>query len=226
MNSMTFWYPVLYNQQFPTPKTIIVNCDIEPGYLLEDKVPKSILRFLKEMCNAIDEIGLPVFIRTEMLSNKHDWKRSCFLEKKEDLISHLKNLVEQSSIATIDRMTPCNFFAVREMIPTESYFNYFPGEMPITKEVRIFVRDGKIECKHPYWPTKIFESKYQDKVNSLRELSEEDDKMTNEMAMYISRLFSGYWSIDLLKAKSGKWFCTDMAIGERSWHDETCQIKK
>jgi len=222
MNSITFWYPVLHRQQFPTPKTIIVNADVELGYLIDDKIPKKAVRFLKEMSIAIDEVGLPAFIRTEMLSNKHDWKHSCFLEKKEDLIGHLKNLIEMSSIARIDVGVPHDFFAVREMIPTESYFTYFAGDMPITKEVRVFVKNGKIVCKHPYWPADIFKEIDKEKIKSLRELSKDDEEETNKMAEYVSRLFSGYWSVDLLKSKTGEWFCTDMAIGERSWHDKTC----
>lgn len=227
MNSITFWLPRLQNLNFPVPKTIIVNADIDLGHLLDGKLLKGSERFFKELGRAIEIVGFPAFLRTEMTSNKHDWKNSCFIKnEKVNLASHVRNLIEMSHIASIDRGMDYNFFAVREFIETEKVFNYFDGRMPITKEVRVFVRDGKIECKHPYWPEDIFEGITKKKIAKVRELSKEDDKTTDQMASYVSKLFSGYWSIDLLKAKNGEWYCTDMAIGEKSWHDKTCKLIK
>ena len=226
MNSITFWLPVLQNHNFPIPKTIIVNADIELSHLLNGKLLKGAERFFGELGRAIDIVGLPAFLKTEMLSNKHNWKNSCFIKSKTLLAHHVRNLIEMSYMATIDRRTDYNFFAVRRFIKTEEVFNYFPGDMPITKEVRIFVRNNKIECKHPYWPAKIFEHTASDLIEKIRILDKKDDETTNKMGNYIAGIFSGYWSIDLLKAKNGEWFCIDMAIGEKSWHDEDCKFSK
>ncbi len=226
MNSIAFWLPVLQNHNFPIPKTIIVNADIELNHILEGKLLKGSERFFNELEKAVDIVGLPAFLKTEMLSNKHDWKDSCFIKSKSTLPSHIRNLIEMSYMATIDRRTDYNFFAVRQFIETEKVFNYFPGDMPITKEVRIFVRNNKIECKHPYWPVKIFEKIESDLIKKIRILNKKDDGITNKMGNYIARIFSGYWSIDLLKAKNGEWYCIDMAIGEKSWHDADCKFSK
>jgi len=226
MNSITFWLPRLQNLNFPVPKTIIINADIELDSILEGKFPKGSERFFKELENAIDIVGLPAFLKTEMLSNKHDWENSCFITDKSKLRAHVRNLVEMSHIATIDRRTDYNFFAVRQFIETEKVFNYFDGKMPITKEVRVFVRNGRIECKHPYWPVEAFKGIKKDLIKKVRELSEKDDKTIDKMANYIAGLFSGYWSIDLLKSKSGEWYAIDMSIGERAWHDKDCKLFK
>lgn len=226
MNSITFWLPRLQNLNFPIPKTIVINADIELGHILDGTLLKGSKRFFEELERAIDILGLPVFLRTEMMSNKHDWVNSCFVKDKTNLKRHVSNLIEMSYIATIDRRADYNFFAVREFIKTEKVFEYFSGKMPITKEVRIFVRNGKIECKHPYWPEEVFEGVDKKLIQQVRKLSKADDEITDTMAMYIARLFSGYWSIDLLKAKSGEWYCTDMAIGEKSWHDKNCNLNK
>ncbi len=226
MNSITFWLPRLQNLKFPVPKTIIINADVDLLPVLDDKMTKGTERFIGELIRAIDIVGLPAFLRTEMLSNKHDWENSCFIKNTNDLFSHIKNLVEMSFVATVDRMTDCNFWAVREFIETEKVFEYFDGKMPITKEIRAFVRDGKIECKHPYWVSDAFEGIDPKLLKQVQELNEQDELQTNKMIQYIANLFSGYWSIDLLKSKKGDWYCTDMAIGERSYHQKNCPNNK
>ena len=50
--------------------------------------------------------------------------------------------------------------------------------------------------------------------------------MINNMAIYIANIFTGYWSCDFLKSERGNWYLTDMAIGERSYHEEHTKIKK
>lgn len=217
--SINFWYPPLFHSGLPVPRTIIVNADIDLLPLTDGHTPKGIGRFMDELRRAIELVGLPAFLRTEMLSNKHDWERSCFLNSADEkiLLEHLSNLVEMSAIATIDRITPCDFFAIREFLPTEPAFTYFNGKMPITNEVRIFVRDGEIVCKHPYWPAEVFEEVPSEQISSVRALTPEDEKVTDHMALFVSKLFTGYWSVDFLKTKKG-WYCTDMAIGERSFH--------
>lgn len=226
MNSIAFWLPILQNHDFPIPKTIVINADIELVSILDGKLLKGSERFFSELERAIDIVGLPAFLKTEMLSNKHDWKHSCFVIGKPGLKNHVRNLIEMSYMATIDRRTDYNFFAVRQFIETENVFNYFPGDMPITKEVRIFIRDNKIECKHPYWPAEIFKDIEPDLIKKIRVLDKKDDETINKMGNYIAGIFSGYWSIDLLKAKNGEWICLDMAIGEKSWHDEDCKFNK
>lgn len=226
MNSMTFWYPRLVRSSIPTPKTIFVHADVGLSDWLESPSKYTAImevdRFLEELRRAAHRIGLPVFLRTEMMSNKFEWKNSCFLTSTDDrtLHRHLYSLFEASALATVDRMMDHDFFAVREMLDVEPEFKYFQGEMPIAKEVRLFVRNGKIECLHGYWPKDVFKNVPEEKVNSLRTLSDSDKQEVLTLGEFIASLFTGYWSVDLLRTKSGKWFCTDMAIGERSHHEK------
>ena len=93
--------------------------------------------------------------------------------------------------------------------------------MTITKERRYFVRDGKIECSHNYWDREAFKDDIdEEKFKELSSISKEDKQLLDNMALYVSNLFSGYWSVDFLKGKNGKWYMTDMAIGERSYHQK------
>ncbi len=224
MNCITFWYPRLFRVGFPMPKTIIIHTDLPLIELVDGEKVEGIDKFLMSLKEAIIEVGNPAFLRTGHLSNKHDWKKSCFVtfkEAKDNLIQHIGNLVEMSAIATIDRMTPIDFWAVREFIETEPYFTYFAGDMPITKERRYFVKNGKIECHHNYWDRKAFRNNIDEKkFTDLSLLSKEDEVELNKMALYVSGLFSGFWSVDFLKGKNGQWYLTDMAVGEMSYHEE------
>jgi len=228
MNSMAFWFPVLQEYSVPVPKTILIHVDSPGlGLILDDKFSQKQMRFFEELNRAVDIVGLPAFLRTEMTSNKHDWKNSCFIEQKGELIHHIRNLVEMSEMARIDRGLDYHFLAVREYIETDPAFIYFRGDMPITKEIRIFVRNGEIECMHPYWPEDIFKDLDKKLINEVRSFNTKENEMIDKFGNYIGRLFTGYWSIDLLKEISGNWYCTDMAIGEASWHDPDCKrIKK
>jgi len=218
MNDITFWYPRLARLNFPMPKTIIVhtNCDLEE--MLDGKNPNGFKEFIEDLKTAINRIGLPCFLRTGMASNKWDWESSCFITDLKKLPQHIFNIVEFSAIATIDRFMSCDFWAVRELIKTKPYFYYFKN-MPITKERRFFVRNGKIECSHPYWDVEnLFKGIEKEKLEELNKFSIKDQNQLNEMAQYITDTFQGYWSCDFLQDIDGKWWMTDMAIGEKSFH--------
>jgi hypothetical protein len=203
------------------PKTIIIHTDLPLIQLLDGQTSEGIDSFISEIKSAISKVGTPAFLRTGHLSNKHDWKKSCFITKESDIISHVVNLVEMSCLATMDRVIPIDFWAVREFIKTEPYFSYFPGDMPITKERRFFVRNGTIECHHNYWDRKAFKDDIDEKkFKAMADLSEEDKKELSKMALYVGGMFSGYWSLDFLKGKDGQWYLTDMAIGEQSYHQK------
>ncbi|MCH8821203.1 hypothetical protein IID23_01610 [Patescibacteria group bacterium] len=141
-------------------------------------------KFMDDIKSAMRKVGTTAFLRTEMLSNKHDWKNSCFLEKKEDLLSHVTNIVETSFIANIAGLPfDYSFWVIREMLETEPIFHAFAGKMPITKEFRFFINNGDIQCYHPYWPEEAFElmgRKLTDdehkKLNEIQKLDKEEEK--------------------------------------------------
>jgi len=222
MNCISFWYPKLYRLNFPTPETIIIHTNLHWEELERKEITKNVDNFLYEITQAIIKIGIPAFLRTGHTSNKHDWKNSCFINNidKKYLLSHIKNLVEFSSVATIDRFMPCDFWAVRKFIKTKSYFTAFFGDMPITKERRYFINNGKIQCHHSYWPKEAFEKIDKKVFKELSELSKSDEMVLNDMASYVAKIFTGYWSCDFLQAENGEWCLTDLAIGERSYHQK------
>lgn len=220
LNDITFWFPVLLRSKIPVPKTVIIHTNLELLPLLDGEKIDGFDDFLNSIKEAIGYVGLPAFLRTGHTSNKHDWENSCFIKDGKNIGKHIFNLVEFSCIMTIDRVTPYDFWAVREFIKTEPFFHYFNGKMPITKERRYFVRNGKIECRHSYWPEDVFKETDKDIIKDLNAIDDKEEKLLDGMAAYISNKFSGYWSIDFLRGANGEWYVTDMAIGERSFHQK------
>jgi hypothetical protein len=233
--NMAYWFPLLKQIGMRVPKTILIDTgDCELGILTDGNIPKNIDNFLNRLTNAINEIGLPCFLRTGMTSNKHDWKDSCYIEStdRDYLINHISNIVKHSFIANIGGLPfDYSIWAVRQLIPTKPLFYCFNG-MPITKERRLFVKNGKVICNHPYWPKEAFGyHKINGKldIEKLSFLNKEDEKELKLMAEYVGRYFTGYWSMDFLQDIENKWWLTDMATGERSYHYDGCSnlsIKK
>lgn len=228
-NNMVYWYPLLKTIKIPTPKTILVDtgdCDLSP--LLDGEVPTNYYTYLQRVKTAIHEISLPCFLRTGNTSDKHSWKDTCYIEKDDDkyLSSHIRRLVEFSYMANIAGL-PLDYsiWAVRELIKTKPLFHAF-NDMPIAKERRLFINKGELICNHPYWPEEAFENHatdYKKYISELHYLTKEDEENLKRMAEFVSRFFKGYWSIDFLQDINNKWWLTDMAVGERSYHWSECK---
>lgn len=222
-NNMVYWYPLLKQIRMRVPDTIFVhsgNCDLLS--LSDGKDPKGLELFMGRLEEVIKEIGMPCFLRTGMMSGKHSWKDTCYIDKLDDLKSHIASLVEESCIANIAGL-PFDFsiWAVRKLISTTPLFTAFYGDMPITRERRLFIRDGKLECNHPYWPKESFEGEEnwtQDLQDELDFIDTPDQEELKQMAEYVGKYFTGYWSLDFLQDRDFNWWLTDMAVGERSYH--------
>jgi len=229
-NNMSYWFPLLKQIGMRVPKTIMVDSsDCKLGVLADGKRPYGYNPFAKRLKSAINEIGLPCFLRTGMTSDKHSWKDTCYIDNLDDkyLISHVANLVEHSCLANIAGLPfDYSIWAVRELIPTKPIFTHF-NSMPIVKERRMFINKGKVICNHPYWPREAFGQNGISKVNlqKLQRLGKKDEKELELMAKYVGRWFTGYWSVDFLQDKNGLWWLTDMAVGGRSYHYPNCKNK-
>lgn len=230
-NSITYWLPVLNKNKIRSPRTIIVHGNVDyPPYLMNQKYfdDPEFKSLIDRVAHAAHLIGYPCFLRSGQTSDKHNWSETCFLKKQEDIPQQLVNIAEHSVMADPSgNFPPCDFWAVREMIPTTPIFHAFEG-MPIVSERRFFVKEGKIICHHPYWPEEAFE--YQDiesaLIDKVNEFSKEDEKKLKPIVELIGEKIGGYWSVDMLKDSSGQWWCTDMAVGDDSYHWKGCKNEK
>jgi hypothetical protein len=207
-NSMRYWLNEISTLGLPVPATIIVGLDDEIGF---DR--------------AVDSMGFPFFLRTDLCSGKHDWKGSCFVTDRHNLQQHKDKVLESNVRWQMLGIEP-SAFIIREFLQLETLFTAFSGNMPINKERRYFVRDGNVVCSHPYWPASAFNNHparmandpaWEEKLSILNKRDETENCLTG-YAEKVGRKLGGYWSIDFAKDRFGKWWLLDMALGDNSYH--------
>ena len=223
-NSMFYWWPLVRDLPINTPKTIMIPLEGEVTFKVIDGKPDAAFDNMIEIAIlAAEEIGYPVFVRSDELSNKFDWEDSCYVTKSEDMNSHVCNILEATAMAIGPRF---NGVAVREFLELDWKFKAMYGKMPVAREFRMFVRDGVLECWHPYWPPASIEMptipNWYDVLKEMQTPTDEELQTITELSEIIGKAVEGYWSIDLCQTKDGSWYLTDMAVGEDSYHWGTC----
>jgi len=225
-NCLSYWFPKIAAVGLPVPKTRIVRAKMDLTPLCDGETPEGWGNFIWSLEAAVKEIGVPCFLRTGHGSGKHEWKDTCYVASTERLGQHVYRLVEWSSLVDIMGL-PTEVWAVRELILTAPAFYAF-CEMPIVREFRVFTADGKATCLHPYWPTdSIQAATCPDWRGQLAAMSEIDPvdahKLKTLAAEAAVAVDGGAWSVDFLQAADGKWWLTDMALADRSWHWPNCE---
>ena len=182
-------------------------------------------RFVKEIIKQAENFTFPIFLRASDSSIKHDWKDTCFVPNKEVLKEHINRIANECECLDVFGGVSLSSYAVREYIEMDSKFKFFWGELPINSERRYFIHNHKVICHHPYWTNEsIKDETYWKLLDEMNIETEEEKNILNQYACKIAEVFDDYWSIDFCRAKTGKWFCIDMAIGYNSWHPE-CNLK-
>ena len=238
LNSLFVWYPLI-KEVVPTPKTIMIPMEkeiedidaaISPYYGGEVADPE-MKRLMDEADKAAISLGgYPVFVRSDETSHKHDWKKSCFADSKKSLSVGIANIYEFTLMNDFGTLA-FGGIVVRELLELPHEFHAFNG-MPVSKEFRFFVKNGKILCRHPYWfPACMRKADTEDWLQKLRKiqvLEPSEQMVLDSYALAISKAIESlgaldnYWSIDFCYAKGRGWLVTDMALGEDSYHYSTC----
>lgn len=208
LNSMKYWFPKLETLGLPVPRTIFT--EINPSMIQV----------------AAEQIGYPVFIRTDLCSGKHDWEKSCYLQDDKNIVAHIQTILDANVRWKMLGIEP-EVMVVREFLRLKTAFIAFAGNMPINKEFRYFVEEGSILCSHPYWPITAFnnhparmtyDSNWSEKLSILSILEKDSKVILDRYAETIAKSFSGCWSVDFAQDVAGKWWVLDMALGENSYH--------
>jgi len=240
-NCMSYWLPKLVEVGVPTPETIMVNMDKVDANFVDglkevfwvrepsDEQTAALFKFRQVLEEMGRRIGYPFFLRTGHTSHKHNWATTCFIQNKAVLMNHAQDIAEWSIMADMKGGLPINVWVARKMIDVAPAFEAFSGKMPITKEMRYFFKDHKMLCSHPYWSEKSLDGHVRDdknwklKLQGMNSLSSEDKILLKSQTEKVALKFEGYWSIDWLKGKDGRWYVIDMATGEDSFHWKGCK---
>jgi hypothetical protein len=232
-NSMLYWWPKVKDLGIPMPKTVMVNVDsggIEK--VLENDFSEYHVHE-EEIQNAVQEVGLPLFLRTDLTSGKHDWEQTCYYESGGGLLMHVYYLMDYCERADFIGLST-RALVFREYIPMESSFTAFSGQMPVNSERRYFVRDGETICHHPYWIAEAVEQgapegslpeNWRELLELVNTETPEEIELLTGYAETIGKVLKGYWSVDFCKAKDGRWVFIDAAEGLASWHPD-CPYKE
>jgi len=156
---------------------------------IKEVTPKSfILTSPDQAAKAIEELGLPVFVKGALLSFKHmDWK-ACVADSKEKLeelsARLLKNPYFSRGRVVVREWAPL----IHQVVASSS--------IPAAKEFRFFVYQGKIISYGYYWPYLLPFSTLEDHE------TEEVFALVEDVA---SRFEAPFVSIDAGQLESGKW---------------------
>ncbi|MCK4601043.1 MAG: hypothetical protein KAU28_01160 [Phycisphaerae bacterium] len=227
-NCLSYWYPRLVESGVRTPLTRIYETDLDLTPLVDGQVVRGFGAFCDELCTCMSAVGgPPAFLRTGCGSGKHEWSSTCYLNDFSDLPGHVRALVEWSLLVDMLGL-PTNVWVVREFLPLKFAFHAFRG-LPISVERRYFVRDGRVECHHPYWPVGALReahhriplpADWQAQLRQVNQESAEEVAYLSEQSARVAAKLPGYWSLDWAQTVGGEWYAIDMARGENSWHLE------
>lgn len=236
-NSLLYWYPKIKDLGIRTPYTqyIKLNQKELDEYYGGEGDSCSLGRLANETKKLIltdSNLNLPIFMRTDQVSDKWFWDKSCYLQNFYNLSSQIFEIICMSHCADIMGGLPIEALVMREYIPMDTRFYAFAGNMPVNPERRYFIQDGTVLCHHPYWIEEAIKKPlHNDLPDNWKELLREANIETNPewqllhaYARKIAKAIKGFWSVDFCKAKTGEWILIDMAVGEKSWHPEDCKF--
>jgi hypothetical protein len=232
-NSALFWLPNLEGMSMPRTEIVLTDfADVGP--LLDGKAPKK--EAIEAIKAAARRIGYPVFVRTDLASAKHDGPESYRADEDKDITTVVARTMEFNELASMMGL-PWSAFLVREFLDLDAAFSAFGGH-PIAREWRFFTKDGKVICKHFYWPAAAIKfhkghevPDWQKKLAAIRATPSVPMKELEALAEEaVSRLpkvkewkNTDGWSVDFAKGFNGKWYLIDMAVAAESWHPDSCK---
>jgi len=227
-NDLAFWFEKLASTGVEVPRTTIVRVDGPLRGNANEDTP-DLTRLVEKITWVSEMYGFPVFLRTGHGSGKHEWKDTCWVTSRDEVRRNVLNLLEWCE--TVDMIgLPTETWAVRERLPLVTTFRAFGGGMPVNKERRYFIEDGRVVCHHPYWPDEaIWGADCDDwraRVASLSEESPEEVGELTALSERVSRAFDGAWSLDWAATTDGRWVAIDMAVAAESWHWESCPMRE
>lgn len=223
MTCAKHWLPVA-EKIAPTPKTVVIPVPHDLIFMLDGEKPLDIDEIMEQIARAGEELGYPVFLRTDYLSGKHSWNLCCGgLTDRTKIHEVVANLVNESALAD----QPLTMFLAREMLEVTPIFHAFRMGLPVSREFRFFVKEGEVYHIQPYWPEDALKNYVDDGLENWAEvlrkvstLTPEEYAPLAEMTKRISldeNLRCKGWSVDWLCDAKGKWWLTDMAVDTVSY---------
>lgn len=242
-NSALYWLPKIKDiDGINVPRTEIVRINPSDMLVLGANLDEFRRNYGDKFDKTLQSFSFPVFVKTDELAGKHDWKKTCYVETESDLYTHIQNLGWCCRMVDV----PLRAILIREYLDLEKRFTFFHGDMPVAKERRYFVEDGTVCCHHAYWDEMVFKDSFEmddliseltesdpkysttqrrDLLDDLREINTENEdeiRTLTKIAKKIGSVLDGAWSVDFACDINGKWWTIDIALAMDSWHPKNC----
>lgn len=230
-NSALIWLPKIVEAGLPTPKTETVEYDHRAIIEVFDNpdLPAfgNLIWAVRAACN---KIGYPVFLRTDLSSAKHDGAKAYKIQNESGISAVLLATLEDNEMKFWLEPEPPKAFLIREWLNLDSPFSAFGGHA-IAREWRFFADWQSIKCFHPYWPEDSIQffgipepNDWRESLKLLHVVPENIDEL-KKLAMSAASLYGCYSSVDIAMDTGGKWWLTDMATAEDSYHWPLCTVQ-
>jgi hypothetical protein len=170
---------------------------------IKDFTPKTRFKELKskfnieDFQNEINQFGdKAIVIKDYVKSQKHYWNEACFIPNasdKEKVNSVISKFIELQDSDLNEGLV------FRGFVELEELTNHSESGMPLTKEFRVFVKNGEIMTIFKYWD----EGDYQNVEPVIEEFKE-----------IIPKIKSNFFTMDIAKRKDGKWIIVELGDGQ------------
>ncbi len=224
--SALYWYPRV--QALGTPRTKFVEFDyMDALSMLDGEDPK---RFpWGELTAAVEEVGYPVFLRTDQASAKHEGPNAYLVDGPGAIPRCTGLTIEDNAMKDLSPLA----MMVREFLPIVHRFTAFRG-LPIGYELRVFATAEEVVCAHYYWPeeairfwTEAAEPPRWRVLLAAMAFDVLGTQMVLESALQMRAVEAAKlcpavdaWSVDFALVADDVWYLIDMAPAEWSWHPE------
>lgn len=152
---------------------------------------------IEDFQNEINVFGdKPIVIKDYVKSQKHYWNEACFIpiasdQKKANSI--IRKFIELQDSDLNEGLV------FREFVELEALTNHSESGMPLTKEFRVFIKNGKVMTIFRYWD----EGDYQ----NVKPVIEHFEKV-------IPKIKSNFFTMDIAKKKDGNWIIVELGDGQ------------
>lgn len=148
----------------------------------------------------LPDVG-PFVLKGETNSRKNDWNRSMFAKDKAEAIAIEGRLLQDGLIGQ-------QKIYVRKYVPLVTYFVGIGG-VPITKEFRFFVCNGKIISSGYYWQN------YAEDLEKVPSPDEVPADFLRKVIDIVSRRIN-FFVVDVAQTQAGDWIVIELNDGSQS----------
>ena len=171
--------------------------------LLQKYTPQSTYRKLEgtfrveDFATELDAFGdHPIVIKDYVKSQKHYWAEACFIPNaadRENVEAVIRRFLELQGPDFNEGLV------FRAFVELEQLTEHSQSGMPLTKEFRVFVKNGAVIATYKYWD----EGDYQ-----------QVEPVLDTFEPLLPKIKSNFFTMDIAKKKDGEWIIVELGDGQ------------